>query len=329
MTANRREAPGIYLVALAGTSIIFLALFWVVLVALNELGVLPPPQLSNNLCMDQKLAFLRGHDIERPTILVAGSSVAWRGIDSEVVREASGGRSVPLNGAFCGLKLNQTEFTTAYLVAHYPSVRTIVVVFAPQDLTECSTTNTRLFEPQDVDNFVFRHDIEFTFYLKYFDPVILAKNALVIRSLRRGEYPLETAAMDRYGDAPIDSNASRDLTYGALPPLDPSCLASLHKLASDSRAQGRRLIVVTAPVNPAWKTRYDSSGAVIENVSSQVYGALAGTGAVFWDADRYFPMKSGDFFDAMHIRASAAKVFSRALVQATGLDNQAHRASNN
>lgn len=308
--------------ALSAVAILFVALYWLALAVLNGVGLLPPPQLANNLCIDQKLTFLRTHDIEPPTLLVEGSSVAWRGIDSEVLQEASGGRIRPLNGAFCGQKLNQTEFTARYLLAHYPSVRSLVVVFAPQDMTECATTSSRVFEPNDVDNFVFRHDVEFEFYLKYFDPLILAKNVVILRQMRDGKLPTEVVNFDRYGDAPDDTNITHDLTYGALPPLDSDCVASLHRLARDIQAQGLNLIAVTSPISPIWKTRYDPSGTAMQELSDDVQRALAGTGAVFWDANRDFPMASGDFVDAIHIRWSAAKALSRALVLATGLDGE-------
>jgi len=318
--SSRRDFSGIYLATLGGMAIALLTLFWLSLAAIKALGLLPPPQLSNNLCIDEKLAYLRAHPIEQPTILTVGSSVAWRNIDSAAFREASDGRSMPLNGAFCGLKLNQTDFVTGYLLGHYPNVPSVVLILSPLDLTECSTTNASVFDPNDVDDFVFRRADEFAFYLKYFDPLTLAKNALILRSMRDGKLPLEAMTMDRYGDAPLDTNASREgLVYGALDSFDPACVAALHKLARDTEAQGRHLIVVTTPISPVWKTRYDPSGAAMRDLSHSVNAAIAGTGAVFWDANCDFPMDQRDFIDAIHLRWSAAKVFSRQLVLATGL----------
>ena len=316
----QREFSGTYLATVVGIAIALVVLFWLGLAAINRLHLLPPPQLSNNLCIDQKLAFLRAHPIERPTILTVGSSVAWRSIDSSVFFQESGGRMMPLNGAFCGLKMNQTEFTLGYFLGHYPSVQSVVLVFSPLDLTECSTTNARVFDPKDVDDFMFRRDAEFPFYLKYFDPLTLAKNVAILRSMRKGELPLEAMEMDRYGDAPLDTNASREgLVYGALEPADPACLASLRNIARDTEAQGRRVIVVTTPMSPVWKARYDPSNTAMLDLASYVQGATAGTGALFWDANNAFPMEPTDFIDAIHLRWSAAKVFSRALALKTNL----------
>lgn len=328
--SGRRDSSSLYLATVGGMAIVLLTAFWLALAAFKGMGLLPPPQFSNSLCIDEKLAYLRTRPIEHPTILTVGSSVAWRSIDSGVVREASNGQSRPLNGAFCGLKMNQTEFATGYLLSHYPSVQSVVLIVSPIDLSECSTTNARVFDPKDVDGFVFRRDFAFTFYLKYFDPLTLARNVLTLRSMQGGELPLDATIFNQYGDAPLDTDASRkDLAYGALAPLDPVCLSSLSKLATDIKAQGRRLIVVTMPMSPVWKARFDPSGAVVRDLSRHVQGALAGTEAMFWDANRDFQMDPSDFTDALHIRWSAAKVFSRALVLATGLGADPHGVSKN
>jgi hypothetical protein len=328
--SSRRESSGLYLATLGGMAIVFLTAFWLVLAALNGMGLLPPPQLSNNLCIDEKLVYLRARPVEPPTILTVGSSVAWRSIDSTVFREAGDGRNMPLNGAFCGLKMNQTEFATGYLLGHYPSVQSVVLIVSPLDLSECSTTNAHVFDPKDIDGFVFRRDFSFKFYLKYFDPLTLAKNVLILRSMQGGELPLDAMMLDQYGDAPLDTGVSaKDLVYGVLAPLDPVCLSSLSELAADIKAQRRRLIVVSMPMSPVWKASFDPSGAVMHDMTRDIQRAVAGTGAIFWDANRDFQMNPGDFTDAIHIRWSAAKVFSRALVLATGLGADRRGASKN
>ena len=325
--AQRPESWGVYLATVAGAALAFLSLLWLGLAWLDHFDLLPPPQLSNNLCIDQKLAYLREHPVRRPTILATGSSVTWRNFDSSEVLQASGGRAVPLNGAFCGLKMNQTSYVTEYLVGRMPSIREVMTILAPQDLTDCATTNPRVFDPADVDGFVFRRSSEFAFYLKYFDPLTLIKNVFILHAMRTGALPFDEIRMDRYGDAPIDTAASRDLTYGALPPPDPVCLQALRKLATDLGADGRRLIVVTMPLDPEWKKQYDPDGAVMRNMTHDIRQALAGSGAMFWDANHNFAMEPDAFIDAIHIRWSAAKTFSRALIVATGLGGASRGSS--
>ena len=324
---RRRDLWGAYLATVAGAALAFLSLLWLGLAAIDHFDLLPPPQLSNNLCMDQKLAYFREHPVRQPTILATGSSVTWRNFDSSAVLQASGGRAVPLNGAFCGLKMTPTAYVTEYLVRRIPSVQEVMTILAPEDLTNCATTNPRVFDPGDVDDFVFRHSSEFAFYLKYFDPFTLIKNVFILRAMRKGGLPFDATTMDRFGDAPLDTEASRDLTYGALPPPDPVCLQALRKLAKDLGADGRRLIVVTMPLDPEWKKQYDPDGAVMRNMTHHIRQALAGSGAVFWDANHNFAMDPDAFIDAIHIRWSAAKIFSRALIVATGLGSASQGSS--
>jgi hypothetical protein len=318
--SEQLDFSSIYLATIGATAIVLIVLFGASLAVINRFGFLPPPQLSNNLCMDEKLAHLREHPIDQPTILTVGSSVAWRSVDSGVVREASDGQGMPLNGAFCGLKMNQTEFTALYLLGHYPSVRFVVLILAPPDLTQCSTANPDVFRPQDVDNFVFRREMAFGFYLKYFDPLTLAKNAMILRSMRNGALPLDAMTMDRYGDAPLDTDMSRnDLVYDGPDPLDPVCLSSLSKFAHDIEAQDRHLIVVMMPLSPVWKASYDPTGEIVQDLTRQIQSAITVADTIFWDANRDFPMDPSAFVDAIHIRWSAAKIVSRARVLATGL----------
>ena len=64
-----REVWGAYLATMAGAALALLSLLWLGLAAFDHFDLLPPPQLSNNLCMDQKLAYFRAHPVEEPTIL--------------------------------------------------------------------------------------------------------------------------------------------------------------------------------------------------------------------------------------------------------------------
>jgi hypothetical protein len=218
--------------------------------------------------------------------------------------------------------MNQIRFATDYFVNRFPSIRQVVTIVAPEDLSDCATTNPRVFNPQDVDDLVYGRGEEFWLYLKYFDPMTLAKNALMLKNMREGGHPLDVMTINRFGDSPLDTSASReDLVYGTAPPPDPVCLDALRRLAAELDAKNVSFIVVTMPLSPLWKAQYDPDGSVMRNLTQKVEGALAGSTTRFWDADRDFPMNPGDFIDAIHVRWSAARTFSRALVVATGLGN--------
>src|SRR5690606_34348371 len=92
-----------------------LGLFWLALFWLERTENLSPPAFSNNLCVDEKLDFLRSNPIVSPNLLVIGSSVAWRHVDGDaLVREIPDAN--PLNGAFCGLFANQAVYVANWLL---------------------------------------------------------------------------------------------------------------------------------------------------------------------------------------------------------------------
>ncbi len=77
-----------YLLSLSTGVLGALGLFWLALFWLERTENLPPPAFSNNLCVDEKLDFLRSKPIASPNLLVIGSSVAWRHVDGDaLVRE--------------------------------------------------------------------------------------------------------------------------------------------------------------------------------------------------------------------------------------------------
>jgi len=316
----RRAIPASYLAVLAGCALGILLFCGLGLAALNEVGLEPPPQFSNNLCLDEKLEWLRQHPAAAPTVLAVGSSVTWRNFDGDAVREATGGRAAALNAAFCGLRMNQIAFTAEYFLARLPTVRDVLTIVAPVDLAECSTVRTRVFDPADVDGYVYRQRWKYPYYLKYFDPLVLARNVWIIDRMQRGGLPLDAVSFDRYGGAPLDTAASRPtLVYGALLPHDPQCFSALHDLAQRVTAGGKRLVVVMEPMSPAWIADYDPDGTGLRQLAGEIRAALAGSSAVLWNPGTDAHLRAEEFIDAIHLRLPAARRFSRAIVDATDL----------
>jgi hypothetical protein len=308
-----------YLLALAVGGLSVIVLFGVALVSLDSVGRLPPPQLANTLCIDEKLRFLRASSSfdapsHRPTVLAVGSSVSWRTFDGEAVERATAGRATPFNGGFCALKMNETAFTTRYFLERYPSVRDVVTILAPQDMTDCRNARAQIFDPHDVDRYVFGDTWVFPLYLKYFDPFSFVKNIFRMRNAFRWGF-----AFDRYGGLPIDTKEIHArLIYGNLEAYDAECFTALRGLASELKADGRRLVVATMPLHPDWLERYDPQHRRVSQFEQRIDDALAGTGAVHW-RPKGFTLQRDDFVDAIHIRWSAAQGFSRALVEETHL----------
>ena len=304
---------GRYLAALLLGAAAAFASFCAVYGTLYLAGYLPPPPLSNSVCVDEKLAFLRDNPQIDPNFLVVGSSVAWRSFDSSVIaRQDPSVR--PLNGGFCGMQINQTAFTTHWLTDHWPSIDSVLLMASPLDFNSCAGTG-QVFDPVDARKFVFQHWPAWSFYLRYFDPVSL------IRNIERQARDRATAramgfAMEftPYGDGPLDTTKNRGLFYGPNPGIDPACFDALHALAVQLSREGRRFMVVTTPLHPGWTARYDADGSLRRHIAGSITNALDGTGAHFWDAAQESGTDANAFTDAIHIRWSAAAPFTRQIV---------------
>lgn len=304
-----------YLASLAVTSAVLLGVYTAALAGLQQTGRLPPPPITNEICADEKLRWLRDDAPETPNALLVGSSVAFRNVDTGQFAE---GRPLvrPLNGGVCHLKVNQTAFVAGYLLRHFPSVQTVTTLLAPQDLSACAKTPAQVFDPEAVDAYVFEHRWSYRFYLSRFDPVSLARNASSIRDMRQGRIALDPLVITRNGDGPLDTEVSRGLLYGKPADFDPACFAALRGMAETVAAGGRRLLVATSPVSPAWAARYDAGGRLHADMVAGIRAALHGTGAEFWDGDERFAGAPAEFTDAIHLRWSAARRYGALLAAA-------------
>jgi hypothetical protein len=304
-----------YLLWAAATVIGLLSLYLFALVGLARTQLLPPPPIINNLCADAKLQFLRDHLTDSPSLIVVGSSVAWRDIDGQ--RLLGDGR-LPLNAGFCAAQANQAAFVTRFLMDHLRSVRTVIAVFAPQDFRACSKTRARLFDVNDASAYIFHRTWIYGLYLRYFDPVSL------VRNVHRLSLRLPDLAMDRFGDAMLRSSGSRPVIYKGFGAYDESCFGALHDMALSVSARGGELLVATAPVNSEWITRFDPKDRVVPEFSTRIAKALKGTRAVFWDGAKAFPTTPADFTDnALHLRRSVAIHYTTALAQVLD-ENKVH-----
>ena len=315
-----------YPVALVAGAAATLLAFVGSLAVLGGSGHLPAPALTNSFCVDEKLAFLRDHrTAPPPDVLVVGSSVAWRHFDgSAVVARAPGAR--PLNGGFCGFSMDQTEFATRWLLRRHPSVREVALVAAPQDFENCAAAPKEPFDPADADGFLAERGFSPRFYLRYFDPFSLARNALLIARRRSGTDLRDPLVFDAYGDAPLDPGPTGDLGYGAIERLDPACFAALRRMAADLTNRGLRLVVATTPVNPDWRRRFDPEDKLMDALEAGLEKAVAGTDSTVWAGHRFASPGLASFTDAIHLRWTAAREFSRALVRETGFGDRSASA---
>jgi hypothetical protein len=303
-----------YLAAVFGGAAVASTTFCALYLGLYVSGHLPPPPLSNNICVDEKLAFLRDNPPADPNFVVIGSSVAWRNFDSSVVeREVPGAR--PLNAGFCGMQVHEAAFIANWVIDRFPQVQDVLLIVSPRDYQTCRGSG-RVFDAVDANKFVFERKWKWGFYLRYFDPVSLVRNIE-----RKAHHEAEARALGfaieftDFGDGPADTMMDRGLFYGAMPRPDPACFEAVRSIATKLAGEDRRFTLVVTPIHPQWNARYDADGKVRRQFVQANAAALNGTGARLWDADAAGVLDAPAFTDALHLRWSAADDFTKQIVR--------------
>ncbi len=291
-----------------------LTLFCLALLGLDRTGNLPPPAFSNNLCVDEKLSFMRDNPIQSPNLLVIGSSVAWRHVDGNVLAQALP-EVRPMNGAFCGLFANQATYVGHWLLDREPSIRSVVMIADPQDFAGCWKVPTAVFNREHVDPYVYQDASRWNYYMRYFSPKSLARNALTVKAQRAGKIEWDPLVFNRFGDGPLETSNTRELMYGRPDPLDRNCFEALREMSERLEREGRQLMVVSTPLHPQWKEKYDPDGTFLADFDKHILDSLSATGGTYWNADKDWSTPASSFVDAVHLRWSAAQQFSAALAE--------------
>ena len=282
-----------------------MALFVGLLLGLDVAGLKPPPAFTNSHCIDAKLEFLRRHPPLKPTHLVVGSSIALRNIDTAAIARDNP-HVRPLNGAFCGLAMNQSAFATQFLIDRLPGISDVLLLLDPFDMSSCRASKTAVFDQADVGAYLSGAP-DLDYYFKYFDPFSLITNAAGRKE-----------TFTPYGDLPLDTDRSFGLVYGPPRPSQPECLAALNAFALDMQKRGIALTVATMPLMSGWSREYDPDSRARKALAAELASALAGTQARLRDTWSTLDVPAADFTDAVHLRWSATGRFTRRLVSATG-----------
>lgn len=313
-STSRSWTPTGYLLGLVGGLGVSLAAFGGLLAGLQQTGHLPPPAFSNSVCVDEKLSFMRNNRINDANLLVVGSSVAWRHVDGETLVEHAPGTR-PMNGAFCGLRANQTLYVASWLLDREQSIREVVMVVDPIDFAGCAASRDAVFDREHADGYVYQGAWGWQYYMRYFSPASLVRNAVGIKAQRTDPQHINALAFNRYGDGPLKAPGSRGLFYGEGEPLDAACFGALRQLATRLDREGRPFTVVSTPLHPEWKARFDARGELVESFDQRLHTALQGTGARYWNANREWAPAEELFVDAIHMRWPAAQAFTRQLAE--------------
>ena len=314
---ERSKSISIYFLACFGTVLGCYALFLSGLLLLRANGSLPPPIVTNNLCFDEKIHWM-SYELpsSAPDLLVFGSSVAWRQFDGRQAIE-SGLAKNPYNLGFCGLRLSQMAFVAKYFLAkqkfQFP-VRVVIIV-SLQDFEGCPSSEEQVFSQRDADEAIFSRTHGWELYLKNIDPVPFVRNASEVKAWRSGPNDLNRGLVfTRYGDGPIDTAQTRDLTYGPVTNLKQECFVALKDLAQYFSGHEIETILVLTPINPQWLSKFDPDRRTLNEVRSRLSEALKKSSVRVWDASENKSFSELDFFDAVHLRWSSVRRFMTAMV---------------
>jgi hypothetical protein len=222
----------------------------------------------------------------------------------------------PLNAGFCGLHANQSVYVANWLLDQHPSIRQVVLITAPQDFGRCRKEPDAVFDREDATDFVYGGASRWPYYIHYFSPTSLLRNARALKDKRANVDEFDPLVFTSFADGPLNTQTeSRGLLYGVPDPLDASCFAALDSLVARLERDGRQMLVVTTPIHPEWKKRYDPNGRVLADFASRLGTAVAPAGGRVWNAAAEWTPEPSAFTDALHIRWSAVRDFSAALSQ--------------
>lgn len=188
------------------------------------------------------------------------------------------------------------------------------MIVDPLDFAGCWKVPDAVFDREDADHYVYQQASRWGYYMRYFSPRSLLRNARTIKAQRANEIEWDPLVFTRHGDGPLEPRADRGLFYGEPDPLDNSCFAALGRLSERLRQEQRQLLVVSTPLHPQWKVKFDADGHFLARFDTKLSAAIAGHGgAKYWNADREWLAPPGAFVDAIHLRWSAVHDFSEAL----------------
>lgn len=311
-----------YLLALLAGALLIIPVFAGIVAVLDYRQSMAPPLLSNNPCVDRKLAFMRDHRPSNVNLLVAGSSTAMRHFNSpEAIRIDPSLR--PYNAGLCAINLWKSEQVTNWLTHRLPGVRRVLLFASSLDYGDCRPSAPPSLNVAEADRFVFGDTWRLGFYLKSFNATILARNSMNERRRRTDRTWFDAVVLNRFGDAPLQPPRDRPEWYVEAK-LDERCLTTLHRTARELDSRGIQLAVVESPMDPRWREEFDRSGEHTALMRRRIRDALTGTHAVLIEDHNHF--SPGEFYDAVHLRASSTPRFTRSVLsQLETLDRGASR----
>lgn len=299
-----------YVIALVAGALLPIPAFAGLMTVLDHRGIMPAPLISNNLCADEKLAYMRENRPTRVNLLVVGSSSAMRHFNSpEAVRMDPALR--PYNAGLCAMNLWRSEQVTNWLTYRLPDVRRVLLIASLLEFGDCRPNARPTLDIASADRFVFGNTPRLSFYLTSFNATTLFRNGLDLRRRRTDTTWFDSVVLNKFGDAPVQPRRDR-LEWYLKPNLDDQCFATLRQTARALDARRIQFAVIESPMNPKWREQFDRSGEFTRLTRRRVREALSGTNAVLIEDHNGF--STADFYDAVHMRGSSTPRFTRSVL---------------
>jgi hypothetical protein len=295
--------------------------FGAILAALDRVGMLPPPPLTANACMDEKFKFLAERDLKGVDLIAVGSSVTWRNLDMTAFKR-KGLADRPLNAAPCYLHISETAYYAEFLLDHLPDVKTVVSVVAPRDFERCVAPKDAFFSAPLAGAYLFAGMPAFPLYLLNFVPHKFVRNVFRIEQWRNDPNQAESLVMDEYGSGPLHTVTS----WLPEPAVAEMCFQALAELERLVLARGAVLVVITFPLQPEWRSRYDPQGTFVKSFETRVRSALTAPSTQFISGSQE---PSGPLLhaDAVHYVWDSAVQYSARLADAMAMPGHARGSS--
>ena len=269
---------------------------------------MPAPAISSLVHLDEKLRFIRQRPDLKPTLLAVGSSITWRQLDGSEFANVAGGADRFLNGATAHLRIHQSRAMANFLLDHYKSVDTLLVMVSLPDFEDCRSEPAHLFQPEDAARYAFGNWPAAYFYFHYVSPMRYVRGAMNLAERRT---PVTgDLYLDIYGSGPLNvpEAMERGLRYPAID-TDVACREALGEFVREMDARGIRMLLVFSPVHPDYRARHPRSmeqlADVVRFARHEVTTRQLDVGVLNLTRDAAFESK--DFFDAFHLEWAAPR----------------------
>jgi hypothetical protein len=274
---------------------------------------LPAPAISRLVHYDEKLRFIRQRPGLDPRILAVGSSLAWRQLDGAQIESSLRHSGAFFNGATARLQIHQTRALTAFYLAYFRNVQTVLLLTGLPDFEDCTEEQADIVNAADAGRYAFGGWPSAYFYFRYFSP---QRYVAMFNSLEKRRQPFTgDMFLDRYGSGPaqLPPGVKLGLRYGEIG-TDQTCIGALLELSHMLTSRHIRLAIVFTPVNPLYRTAIPASDAQHDQLVEAVRAGTAGDQTTTIDLQDDARFVASEFYDAFHFEWPGVQRFTAALL---------------